>query len=67
MSRLAVIEEGTENANIVLRLLPDEVVVGDFDDGLAKGEVHSAVQLANTAVNLVKSGARDGLDSRELI
>ena len=59
-----IIGEGTDNTGAGGQV-PDEVVVGDVDDGLAEVEVDGALGVANSAVNLVQVGARDGLSGGE--
>src|SRR5699024_9516297 len=55
---LTTISSDAQDAEVVLRLLPDEVIVRNVDKGLAKLEVVVALGFADVARHLVQVGAR---------
>lgn len=55
---LTTISSDAQDAEVVLRLLPDEVIVRNVDKGLAKLEVDVALGFADVARHLVQVGAR---------
>lgn len=61
--RHTIIGKGTDIAESAQ--LPDEIGIGDVDDGLAKGEVDGSLGGGDGAVDRVHVGAGDGLGGGE--